>query len=122
MIGGVGDVDVLAEIERYRSRQVQGERALSGHRHDQTARGYLSHSMVAGVGDIKIAGVIEGEPARQSQLGGSGLAPIAAESRASGSRKGADGCGRGYFADAVISGIGDVEVSRRVERDLPGCL
>ncbi len=80
----------------------------------------LADAMVAGVGDVEVFCWIEGEGRGEVELGGGGGGVVAGEA-GGGSRDGGDDAGGEVeFADAVVVGVGDVEVVCGVEGEALG--
>jgi hypothetical protein len=94
------------------------QRAVAGHRADQTGGtlGNLADAVVVLVCDIEIAVAVECNSKRVDSAKGRGdavasvlIAPVAGNS--------ADITVRGYFADSIVVVIGEIEISRRINRN-----
>ena len=76
----------------------------------------LADAVVAGVGEVEVAGGVEGEGGGEIELGGGGEGVVAGEAGDAGAGDGGDDAGGEVeFADAVVVGVGDVEIVRGVE-------
>jgi hypothetical protein len=76
--------------------------------------GHLAHTAGVGVGDVEIAGSVDGDSMRSAELGVDRQNPVGAVS------PGAIACDRGDdaagdLADTEIARVGDIQIARRIE-------
>ncbi len=83
-------------------------------------RGHDADAVVVAVGDVKIAGGIEGHAGGFRQVGVDGRAAVSVEGRdiIPGNRR--NDAARVHLADHTVSGIGDIHVARAIEGDSIG--
>jgi hypothetical protein len=125
----LGDVQVAHRIEDQVSRghqlrgcggsaiAVRALLAVAGDGGDEPVGGDLAHLLVAEIGDIEVAGCVQRQAVGRielSQIRRTAVAEVAGMSVAG---EGGDDAGRGDFADAVIVGVGQVEVALAVDGD-----
>ena len=76
-----------------------------------------AHAAVVQIGDVEVAGQIDGNAVGQVELGAGGRPAIAAETRDAGSRHGGDRAGGVDLADAVVVRIGKIQITPTVGGD-----
>src|SRR5581483_11973860 len=128
VIAEIGDVQIAGGIDGEADGSVQlrvgggaavarvSDAAAAGDCRDGAA-GDFAHAGGQRVGDVDVAGAIDGETFRGIQLGAGGRAVIAAEARRAVAGEIGDGPVGGDFADDVVIGVGDVEVACRIHGD-----
>ncbi len=127
-IARVGYINVAGAIHRHALRAVElraGGRAgiaaesrcsVARESRDGAARAHLAHHVIAGVGDVIVAGAVRGDGVRRVHLRAGGRAAIAGVAVAAVAGEGADVAARLGHADAVVQRIGDVDMTRPVDR------
>ena len=84
---------------------------------------HLAHAIVGGIGDVKISGRVDRDTRRVVELRGGGRAVVAAVASGSAAGHGRDyPRGKVHFADTIVAGIGDEEVTRGVYGDICGAV
>ena len=101
-------VPAAAELPRPRNRG------------DRPRRIHLADAVVDWIGDVDVARPVHRHGRGETETGLGRWPPVPAAGGYSGPRNRRDRPRRIHFADAVVSGIGDVEVARPVHRHLPG--
>ena len=134
LIVGVGDVEATGAIDGEPGWGVDGGgsgrtviageelQAIAGDGGDAAGGcGQLADAVIAGVGDVEIPGGVEGERGGIPELSGSGRTVVTGVSGAADAGDGGDDAGGGVdLADAVVVGVGDVEVSGRIDGERGG--
>jgi hypothetical protein len=120
----VGDVEVAASVNSDRVRAVElggGAGAVGepgdagpGEGGDDAGGCDFADGMVVGVGDVDVAGCIDGDPVRAVELG-AGAGAVGWPGGA-GPGEGGDVAGGCDFADAVIALVANVEVAVSIDR------
>ena len=96
--------------------------AVAGYGGDDAGGGVdAADAMVGGVGEVEVAGGVDGEAVRKGESGGGGGAVVSGEGWSAGTGDGGDDAGGGVdAADAVVVGVGEVEVVCGVEGEAGG--
>jgi hypothetical protein len=127
--GELGDVQVAGGIERQVARREHlragGRSAIAGRALAISARvgvdraggADAAHAVVAEVGDVEVAVWVDGEAVGKVELCRGGGAAVAAEAGGSHPGHGSDDAVRVDFADAVVAGVGEVEIAGTVGGD-----
>ena len=126
MVVGVGDIDVAAAIDGDRGGITQqsrgGRRAVAGEARNaasgdgtDVAAAHLADAIVVGVGNIDVAAGVHGHAGGRIEQRASGRAAIAAKALRTGAGNGADQAFQIHFENHVVAGVGDEQISSRVE-------
>ncbi len=96
----------------------------AGGRNDAAHSHHFAHALVSGVGDVHVAGGIKGHRIGKVELGAGGRDSVTIEGARAvpvGEAVAGDGCdvarGRVHFANALVAGVGDIDVRACVEGD-----
>ncbi len=89
--------------------------ATTGVGRDGAPGGDLADAAVVVVGDVEVAGGIEGHANGYAQLRVGRGAAVTREAKAAAAGVGRDGPPGGDLADAIVGDVRDVEVARRIE-------
>src|SRR5207249_4168676 len=128
----VGDVEVAGGIEGYANGygELRGGRgaavarearaAGAGVGRDGAPGGDLADAAVVVVGDVEVAGGIEGHANGYAQLRVGRGAAVTREAKAAAAGVGRDGAAGRDLADAIVGDVRDVEVARRIEGHASG--
>ena len=128
----LGDIEVAGGVEREVARRhelgVGGRAAIAertfaaraGEGRDRAVRRYFAHAVVAEVRDVEVAGGVEREAVGLIEPRAQGRPAIAAQAGPPGAGDGGDPAVPGHLADAVVFGIGDVDVALGVDGDALG--
>jgi len=130
VVGGIGEVEIVCDVERQRGGQVElgrrGSGGVAGEAcvaragdggDDLGCRIDATDALVVSIGYVEIASCIESEALGRVQGRSGGEAVVSGEALCAGSGDGGDvACGVD-LADDVICGFGQVEVSRGVKDD-----
>ena len=133
VVAGVGEVEVACGVEGESGGKVElsggcesvvaGEARSTGscNRGDD-ARGEVefADAVIVGVGEVEVAGGVEGEALGGVECGGDGGAIVAREALCAGAGDSADLAEGVDFADVVVGCLGDVEIAGGVEDDCRG--
>jgi hypothetical protein len=127
MIAGVGHEEVAGGVDRHGPGALEAgveggavggaeiERR-AGKRADGAIGSDAADCVVAGVGDVEVAGAIAGEAERKVETRG-GADPVGRSGGAERAGNRGDDTGRRDAADGVVVGVGDVEVAGVVARE-----
>ena len=132
LVEGIGDVEVACPVHRHgigavelrldRRTLVPAETGLPGPRDrgDRPGGIHLANPVAAGIGDVEIACPVHRHTTGGGELRLGRRTPVPAETALPGPRDRGDRPGGIHLADALVEGIGDVEVARPVHRHAMG--
>ena len=132
MVTGIGNVEVaravhghaigVAELRLDRRTPVPAEAEPSGPRDrgDDPCGVHLADALVAGFGNVEVARPVHRHATGVVELRLDRRTPVPTEAELPGPRDRGDRPRRIHLADAVVTGIGDVEVARPVHRHATG--
>jgi hypothetical protein len=134
VVGGVGEVEVAGGVDGEALWEREGgadgrvgvagepEGASTGDGGDDAGTGgNAADEMVVGVGEVEVVGGIEGKALRRVDGGLDSGAVVAGDSLCAGTGDGGDETsGGGYATNAVVGGVGKVEVADGVESECGG--
>src|SRR6266571_497102 len=118
MVVGVGDEQHTARTHRHGvRRRKHGRRAIARDRRDRAVSRDPSHTVVPGVGDVYVAGRIEGKTRGQVQIRRGGWTAVAAKCRSATPGEREDVAAMIDPSYPVIVRVGDEEAPIRRYRD-----
>lgn len=93
-------------------------RTIAGDGVDGAAAIHLANAVVIAVGDVEVAAVVHGHAPRDIKLGVRGGAAVPTSAARTVASDGEDGAGAVYLADAVVKGVGNVEVTTAIYHNI----
>ena len=112
----IGNEDIPGSVDGHGSHE-ENERPEIQRSRDNPLGRNLADAAVAFIPDIKIAGAIEGEPGRTTELSGSSESAIARRAGQARTGECGDGSVRAHLPDPVRGVLGDIEVTCGIDGD-----
>src|SRR6202041_636172 len=114
----IGSIDLPGRVHRDSHGREQSEGGgASEHRGNDAARHDLADAQVLGIGEVDVAGKIDGQSVGEVDLGGGSRAAVARVACDAGSGDGGDDALSIDSADQIVVRIGEIQNARMIDGD-----